>query len=671
MQKTIARIFVFLFALLLACFTAPAQDTVVALPISPDTSTLHPDTTLLPQDSILAYDTTKSNPVLDVLTPDTLYLRLDSSKVYYFYNDFESKGPYFAKEIDTVITGIEKYDPPMQRGNYFATLGNPGLASVNMVYKPNLSSGYNFGIHALDMYRFFNDSLKYHWVGRPYTHLFYIMGSKKEQNLHVEHAQNVASWFTLGLNFRYVSSPGFYVNQLSDDKNFALKTRFQTKNYRYVVLANYIHNILKVEENGGIRYDTVFEQNIKTSRDGILVHLNGANNTFKENSYYIKQSFNIKNRNRFMPDTTKHGSFFGEINPGSISLSTQISQSTWLYEQPLSDNNGFYHTTYDSVNPTYDSTYIYKIENRLSWTNSDNAKPQFLTFDFALRHLYVENTVDSAKTVYNQLIPTGEVNFRITKDLKLHFFGDFVTGNSYVGDFNLVGNLYLKTKFGELSYELHNASLEPERFYQSYASNHFRWENQFKKQYFLINKFKYNYKSLSVWVNLFAIENFVYLDSLAIPDQMGSNLQVLQAGIRKLINIGNWSLRLKAIYQKTSTTHSIRVPELLGDASLYYTNDLFKKAAILQTGVDAFYNTPYFSYAYMPATRNFYVQNDKELGDYIYADLFLNLQIKRARLFLKYYNLGFLFNDFRYYTVPGYPGRDGGFRFGVSWMFYD
>ena len=73
----------------------------------------------------------------------------------------------------------------------------------------------------------------------------------------------------------------------------------------------------------------------------------------------------------------------------------------------------------------------------------------------------------------------------------------------------------------------------------------------------------------------------------------------------------------------------------------------------------------------MPATRNFYIQNDKEIGNYIYVDVFFNLQVKRARLFLKYINLGSLFNYYNYYTVPSYPMQDDGFRFGVSWMFYD
>ncbi len=607
---------------------------------------------------------------LPLFSQDSLMNSLDSSKVYFFYNNFEKQGPGFLKEIDTLITNIEKYNPLTKPNNYYATLGNTGLASLDMVYKPYLTSGFNFGIHSFDKYLFFNDSIKYYWVGRPYTQLFYIMGAKKEQNLYVNHSQNVASWFNIGLHFRYVNSPGYYINQKADDKNFVLKTRFQTRNYRYMVLANYIHNKIQVEENGGIKYDSVFEQNIITSRDGIEVNLTGAHNRLKENSFYVKQLFKISGKESFNPaDTTKPDKTH-KISPGVISYSILLSKYTYIYEDNLKDSS-FYHFTFDTVNPSYDSTYIYKVENQISWTNADNTKDQLLTFNFALKYLYVENSIDSVKKIYNQLIPYGNVAFSISRKLKLDFYADYVTGNSYVGDYNLTGKLSFNTKFGNLKYKVTSALQEAGRFYNYYSSNHFKWENNFRKQSFFINTFEYNYKNLQAGVKLINIGSFVYLDTLAIPAQLDNGMNILNAYVRKLFNAGNWSFDTRIIYQDASNTGAIRLPELIGNLSVYYTKDLFKQAAIIQTGIDAFYNTSYYGYSYMPATRNFYIQNEKEVGDYIYANVFLNLQIKRARLFLKYHNLGFLFKDFSYFTVPSYPMQDGGFRFGISWMFYD
>jgi hypothetical protein len=615
-------------------------------------------------------DTLSTDNIPDSLIRNDL---LDSSRVYFFHNYFETMGPEFIEEIDTFITNVENYDPPTRPGNYYATLGNPGLAHKSMVYNPAIKSGFNFGINAFEKYLFNNDSIHHYWVGRPYTHLFFIQGAKKEQNLHVDHSQNVSSWFNLGLQFDYVNSPGYYQNQEADDKNFVFKTRFQTRDYRYMVLANYIHNKLRIEENGGIVYDTVFEENTSPDRRGIEVNLYNANNSYKENIYYVKQFFKLSKRHRFRSeeDTTQYTSFFDKLNPGNISHAILLNQRTYLYQQPTSDNNGFYPNTYDSINGTYDSTHIFSIENQFSWTNTDNSKKQLLTFNFMVRHLYTEYSVDSTRNIYNQLIPTAQVKFRVSDVLKVGFFGDFVTGNSNAGDFNLLGNLTLSTKFGTLRYELQNANQEPGKFYSAYRSNHFRWQNDFSKLYFFINRASLTYQTFTGGFSLFAIENFVYMNAEGLPDQLNSNLQVLQVHARKLFRLGNFGIDLRAIYQKASNVEGIRVPELLGDGSFYFTKDLFKQAAILQTGFDVFYNTAYYAYGYIPALRSFQIQDEKEVGNYVYANAFLNLQIKRARLFVKYHNLGFLLKDYRYYTVPTYPMRDGGIRFGVSWMFYD
>ncbi len=176
--------------------------------VLPDSLVQIPDTSFQLPDS-LAYYTDTLVPGFDSLQKQDIYaisnLVLDSAKIYFFHNNFEAKGPDFVRLIDTLITGVQKYDPPENPGNYYATLGNPGLAHSNMVYNPRIKTGFDFGIRSFDKYMFHNDSIKYYWIGKPYTHLYYIMGSKKEQNLHIDHSQNVSSWFNIGLHFRYVN----------------------------------------------------------------------------------------------------------------------------------------------------------------------------------------------------------------------------------------------------------------------------------------------------------------------------------------------------------------------------------------------------------------------------------------------------------------------------------
>ena len=599
---------------------------------------------------------------------DSLVVTLDSSRVYFFQNNFELRGTRFITQIDTLISNVEKYDPINKPGNYYASLGNIGLAHESMMLQTSIESGFDFGFHSFDKYMFHNDSIRYYWVGRPYTHLQYIMGPEKEQNLHIDHSQNVASWFNLGLRFRYTNSPGYYINQKSDDKNFVFKTRFQTKNYRYIVLANYIHNKLKVEENGGIVYDTVFEENTKSSRNSINVNLSTANNEIIQNGFYVKQIFNLSKHNRFRE--TDSTNFSASIfNPGTVSLSTNLLQTSLNYNQQLSDS-AFYTLLRDTI-PTNDSIHILKIENQLAWSNADNIRNQKITFFIGVRHLYTEVTDIHEKRIFNQIIPRAGISFFPMQKVQFDFSGDFVTGNSNVGDFNLVGKFSWNTGFGILSFKSNFAQRSVAWFYQNYTSNHFIWDNNFNQQLFIINKAEYNYKRFTAGVEATNISDYMYMDTLGIPDQINEGQDVLRVYIRKLFIVKNWRFDVSGIYQKVSRDRILRLPDFIGDLSVFYTKDLFKQAAILQTGFDMRYNTSYYADAYMPATRSFYLQDEKEIGDYIYADVFLNLQIKRARLFIKYQNLGSLAQDYRYYTVPSYPMQDHGYRFGLSWMFYD
>lgn len=607
-----------------------------------------------------------------VILPDTISRNTASIGTSFFYQDFEKMSPDFRFKVDTSFRSIQRYEPTFRKNNYFAHLGNLGLAHNNIVYEPDYITGFSTGITAFNQNLFVSDSIRYYLINKPYTAIDYVMGPKREQNLGIKHAQNVSSWFTVGLNFNYVSSPGLYRNQKGDDKNFVATTRFQTKNYRYVVLANYIHNKLKMRENGGIQNDSVFEQNVITSRDGIPVNLNTANNYLKENSVFIKQLFNLSKQTKLLSlDTVGLNPPQNRKVPGIVAYSIQYSKTTLLYEHSIQDNNGFYQFTFDSTNQTYDSTHIFKFENELSWTNADPLKQHWLTASIKVKHQYTEYSVDSTRFIYNLIIPTGEVSMKFSEIARIGFLGDYIIGDEYSGDFSLRGKFMMKTGLGGLYYQLKSSRQEVPRIYQYYKSNHFIWENSLKKQRLLVNELGFKVGSFRAGISVNSVDNFVYFDEQAMPRQINMNMSVIQGQISKIFLFGDFTFDAQLIYQDATQSESIRVPEWIADVSVFYTKPLFSGATTIQTGFDFFYFSSYYAYGYMPATRSFYVQNEKKLGDYIFADVFLNLKIKRAYLFLKYNNLGFLFNDYRYYMVPSYPMKDGAFRFGISWSFYD
>ena len=84
------------------------------------------------------------------------------------------------------------------------------------------------------------------------------------------------------------------------------------------------------------------------------------------------------------------------------------------------------------------------------------------------------------------------------------------------------------------------------------------------------------------------------------------------------------------------------------------------------------YNSNYFGNAYAPAIGQFYVQNEQKLTFYPVVDVFLNVKIKKARIFVKmeHLNQG-IFRQKGYYVSPNYAMPERLFRLGFSWAFYN
>ena len=91
-----------------------------------------------------------------------------------------------------------------------------------------------------------------------------------------------------------------------------------------------------------------------------------------------------------------------------------------------------------------------------------------------------------------------------------------------------------------------------------------------------------------------------------------------------------------------------------------------------QIGLGFSYSTNYFGYAYMPAINEYTKQTGStEMGFYPRLDLFINTQLKRAQIFLKYehFNAGKSLQES--YIAPGYAPMSKSLKFGVSWNMFD
>ncbi len=622
---------------------------------------------------------------------DSAKLRKDSTKVSYFFNDFEKFGALNLHSLDTAITGYQNYDPLLKQSPFHATQGNIGQASRNLILYPFLTNaGFDYGIHSFDPYLFQNDSVKYYKVLKTFTELRYEQGPQKEIFFDAVFSRNLYRSLNLGFDFRVMNAPGAYLRQRSNHINFVGTLQYFTKNKRYGVIANFIFNRLAISENGGIQYDSIFEQNLETNRQIFAIKLDQAENRVRENGFFMKHYLDLSRH----PKNSKDSAFQSQkhFELGKLVYTFQYDRQVLNYIDNDAKSTGFYQNFFRDSIMSYDSTTITRIVNELSWSNPSykpNKKFRLLQIEAHIKQQYVEVTNISrqeyaeikdsiVRRFFIQYIPSAAISFHPYSSLFLSAHGDYVLGDYNGGDMSLRVNLSQTLgnpegkNGGTISLKGDYALQKPGWFYEQYSGNNFRWDTTLEKQSLISACFEYALRNIfTAGVNISRIDHYVYLDSTIRPSQYNKEFGYIYSYLNGNLDIGRIRFAGQFAYQTIQGTSVLRLPAFLGNLTVYYTQPLFHRGAILQPGLNFNYNTSYYADNYMPALRSYYLQHNKEVGNYIYMNVFINIKIQRARFFVEYSHFNAAFMGRTYYTVPSYPMQDAAFRFGISWRFHD
>ena len=610
---------------------------------------------------------------------DSTFYPADSNAIYFFKSKLDIYSPLELNPLDTTLYDFEEYNPLAKKAPFHATLGNVGMAYHNLDFGINRATGFDYGIHTFDAYYFFNDDLDYYVNPKPYTEVGYITGAKKEQLFNVKHDQRIFKRLTFGLDFDLINSLGTYQRQKSDNNKLAVKMHYFTENLRYGVLANYTHSKVNVRENGGILYDSIYEQNLEPTRSIIPIKLSDADNLLRKSGLYLQQYFQLSRKNMRPPEDSTAAPKKFQLKFGRIAHSFSYKRHSMVYTDGLPDTNYYQNIYIDSTN-TYDSVYFQKVENTFSWSNSDylnRINPQPFVLLFGIKHQVI-GVVDSLSSDnFTNIAPYAEIKIRPLPLLSVEGKGSYiVTGEDYQGDFDLSGLAKLeimrkkpyKTTFN-FAFELDNHAAP--YFYRHYFSNHFMWDNGFNKV--KTNKISMflTQRRMRVGFDLYKIQDYIYIGADTLPKQFGQSVEILKAYLYKQFRLGKFDVDGRLIYQKVSEKGIIRLPELMAYFTFTFNLKMFKGALHSRAGFDVNYFTKYYANAYMPAIRSFYIQDNKEVGGYLHVDFFLDFNVKRTRFFMKFQNLTAAFGESNFYQVPHYPMQDMAFKFGLSWRFHD
>jgi hypothetical protein len=608
-------------------------------------------------------------------------------------------------EIDTMITAFQLHNPVFRRNISSSHLGNAGLAAMPDFFpERGLYSDFFFIDHFRAYLRHPSET-EYYNTRRPFSLIDFSTGgprTKNEKILSILHTQNVNPDFNIGFRYFNINSDGQYQNQRAVTNALSFFSSYDLGSYQFH--ANLNLNSARVFESGGLTDDASLYRIDFDTRDH-AVRLMSARNGLTNASFFLSQSFNpfLFARNDTLPSADASW-----LQRFEIYHVLQYDQ----YRRTYDDSNpmsGFYPDVLISNRRTFDSLSYRSLTNKLMLE-----LPEFSRglVNFGAKAGIMNELIKGSHNIY----PDTLFLFDNIEEEPLYYFFEkpsgFVITDRYqssrgsnaliasarggIGDvFGIWGRgsyFFQGYKAGE--YDLHagisfdllqgkNQSIiegslrqketTPSLFFKSFYSNHFAWNNNFRRigESSLHGRISMPGRGFVASVDFNLVNNYIYFDHNARPAQHNDIIPVMSIAARKDIRLWKFHFRNTVNYQVSGNENILPLPAISLYQSTWFEQTLLSGMMTLQIGFDGRYTTAYYGYAYQPATSQFYLQNERKLGNYPYLDAFINVKHKRARLFFKteHFNAGWLAPE--YFSVLHYPGNHRVYKFGLSWTFYN
>lgn len=383
-----------------------------------------------------------------------------------------------------------------------------------------------------------------------------------------------------------------------------------------------------------------------------------------------------------------------DITTAFIGHSSEYSVFRKSYNDVISDNYGrdFYHDRF-YLNPSKsaDSLRVMRLDNRVflslqPWSADAIVSRIDVGLGDKLASYYSFSPVDylegSRNVLQNSVYLYAGANGQYDKYLQWDAFGKYNFAGFGMNDFEIDGNLtfsaypFRRAKNSPLTLKAHfETSLkEPDYYQQNLFTNHYKWENDFSK----ISTTKVE-GSLSIprWkldasVGYALLSNNIYYDTLGIVRQNTKPMSVLTASLRKDFTLWKFHFDNQALLQFSSDPDVMPLPLLALNLRYYFQLDVVKNVMQMQIGLNGRFTTKWYAPAYNPVLGVFHNQNAEKYGNSPVVDAFVNVQWKRACIFVKVMNvnMGWPFEQADYFTAAGYIGTQRVFKIGISWPFY-
>lgn len=618
---------------------------------------------LLLASEVFSQGTIKDKFHIDSLFPSNVSDTLNVKE--FSYEDWVYGGE--GKYVLNAVHGTHDYHPLYDDSQVRNDLGNIGSAEHLMLFGMDRSFGFHFRSSRSTFWKSLNQR-KLLLSERMFSNVQYSNGQNRENYLIANFTRGFGELLDLGFTFTSINSVGFYDRQTNTITDMSVFSTFHSVDNRYRAALIFDYSNLKVEENGGIANDSVFENNLTTGREFVSVNLPLSSNHWK--------GFDVGLEQRFIFTKQDSTSNVKALRP-AISHSFSAARHSMVYRNVPDTSSSFYENIYSDTSATYDSTNLLGVTNALRFelVKSDSVGDRIINrLAVGAQHAYHRISYDSAYVdhIHNVSV-LANINGRLFDEIDWRANGNFMVFGYNIWDLKIDGQFDYEVGKSHFSTFVDYNLFRPDYISDNFVSNHFVWDNDWAQTQHLKTGLVYEQKRLRFKgsFSYHILDNLVVYGTDRLPYQSTDVNQVMVLRLQEHFRMKWFHLVLDGAVQWHVTGDDLRLPIALGRGMFYYQNDLFKKKLRLQVGVETSYSMSYFANAYNPALSEFHLQNTKEIGNYPFIDVFLNIRVKKLRAFVQFTHINSGWLGYEYYHVPHYPVNDFAWHFGINWAFLD
>lgn len=592
----------------------------------------------------------------------------DTFDFTYFYQDNPGLEYSF---YDTLLNdNFQQYDPVREGKFDYANLGFLGSAHSPLVYQPIFRQGFEIGFHQFDLYKFDGATLPFYKLKKAFTNVWFLNGASKQDGYFKgQFSRDFAKGLNFSIDFKKINSTGDYKAQRAI--NTALATGFWYHNAggKYDAFISYVYNANDQQDNGGIN-DTLLTVDNTEKEFNFPVKLTTAYTYHEEREYIFTHHYNVLGKADTLKNADKRRAF-------TLTQNFKFGKNRYKFydTEPDSSYYGIFQTDDRGlrhfVNHKKFETSFWISTSKRNQTAGPSQRDLFKAGLIYRKHQLDQEPLDST---LNNLFVTAQLNFSPGNRVSVKTSAHFELWDN-AGDYRLNGSLYidlLNAGFLNINVnnQLYQASLVQ---YRMFISHELLWENNFEKTLETNLAVTYGLPKIGFQVSgqYHLLNNYIYYDTLAFPQQQGIPISILQLIVDQNFKVGKFHLDNSIILQSVSE-EEIRLPSFYSRHSLYFEGKIFRKVMLLRTGFDFRLNSDYFANYYHPLAGQFQLQNREEILFYPAVDLFLTFKVKGFRFFIKGENMTHLVYDQYqqlFVQIPDYPQPFINLRVGLSWQF--